>query len=71
MHSVVWPNLGSFAGDLMTSLLDSTCLLLSAKAREVVDAALSLLKVQLGTFSEAELAPFLKDIVSTESRAFM
>ena len=52
------------SSDLLSVLVDGTCLLLKSKAREIVQAALGLLKVVLVVFPESVLAQFLHKLVS-------
>ena len=49
----------------MKILIENTCVILRSKAREVVSAALGLLKVILSVFPNTSLAQFLQDIVSS------
>lgn len=51
--------------DLLDTLIDTVCVLLSAKSREVVQSVLAFLKVLLAVYTETRLACYLKKIVST------
>ncbi len=49
---------------LLGCVVESTCVLLENKAREVVNSALGLLKVLLSAFPDTSLAQYLNTIVS-------
>lgn len=55
--------LDDVSSEVLAVLIESTCLLLKSKAREVVQSALSLLKVVLSAFPDTTMAQFLQDIV--------
>lgn len=52
-------------GDLLEVIVDNTCLLLTAKAREVVKSALAFLKVLLSAYKDTMLALYLKKLMSS------
>ena len=64
IHSMSIIFLGKASTELLSMLVDSVCLLLTSKAREVVEAALGSLKVMLTILPVTTVAQFLKQIVS-------
>jgi ribosomal RNA-processing protein 12 len=50
--------------ELLGVLIEATCMLLQSGAREIVQAALSFLRVLLGTFDDLTIGRFLEKIVS-------
>ena len=50
--------------EVLGTLVDSTCLLLKSKAREIVQAALGLLKALICIFPDTMLAQFMHKMVS-------
>ncbi|XP_074641768.1 RRP12-like protein isoform X2 [Tubulanus polymorphus] len=49
----------------LSELMSNMCILLTSKAREIVQAVLPFFKVLLGSFPESRLAKYLTDIVSS------
>ncbi|XP_064631172.1 RRP12-like protein isoform X2 [Lineus longissimus] len=56
---------GDVNGALLDVLMDQASLLLSSKAREVVQAALGFVKVLLSAFKDVELAKYLENLISS------
>ena len=52
--------------DVISCLIDSSCLLLSSACREIVQAALGLVKALLSAFGESVFGQFLKKVVSCD-----
>lgn len=52
-------------GDMLESIIDSVCLLLKSKSREVVQSALAFVKVTVSTYPVTVLAQHLKVIMSS------
>lgn len=57
-------NTENIESELLNDLIEMVCALLSHKGKEVVDSALTLLKVLLGQFDREFLYPSLPSIVS-------
>ncbi|CAC5426030.1 RRP12 [Mytilus coruscus] len=55
----------SIDGNLLGNIIESVCLLLTSKAREVVKSSLAFIKVLLSAYQDVQLASHLKQIMSS------
>lgn len=51
------------AGAVLNNMIDSVCLLLASKTREIIKTALGFVKVLLSAYENTVLAAHLKDLV--------